>query len=117
MLNKTILVGRLTKDVEVRKTASQKSISTITLAVNTGKDETSFFDCVVIGDKVDNLANYCKKGALLGVCGSLHQRKYQRKDGTNASVVEIIVDSIDYLSQKDKEPEASNPDDKLEKKA
>ena len=111
MLNNATLVGRLTKDVEVRKTASQQAISTITLAVNTGKDETNFFECVVIGEKVENLAKYCKKGALIGVTGYLRQRKYTRKDGSQASVVEIVVNNIEYLSTKEKEPEAPNPDE------
>lgn len=111
MLNNVTLVGRLTKDVEVRKTKDEKSISTITLAVNVGKDEVNFFDCVILGDKVDNLAKYCKKGALIGVTGSLHQRKYTRKDGSQNSVIEILVNNIEYLSSKEKEAEAPNPDE------
>ena len=111
MLNNVVLVGRLTKDVEIKKTSGGLSISTITLAVDTGEENASFFDCVVMGDKADNLSKYCKKGHLIGVTGYLRQRKYQRKDGSNNSVIEVVVNGIEYLQPKEKE-EKTAPEEK-----
>ena len=110
MLNNLTLVGRLTKPVEVRKDKQGNSISTITLAVDHGKDDVSFIDCVAFGKQVDNLAQFCSKGNLIGVTGSLRQRKYTRKDGSQASVIEVLVNSIEFLEPK-KEVPAPNPEE------
>ena len=109
MLNNLTLVGRLTKPVEIRKDKKGESISTFTLAFNSGKEEANFIDCVAFGKQVDNLSQFCKKGDLLGVTGSLRQRKYTRKDGSQTSTIEILVNGVEFLQPKEKEPAEPNP--------
>lgn len=102
MLNKVILLGRLTKDVEVRvsKTAKgEMDIQNFSIAVNTGRDEdgndiASFFNCVAFDNKA---VAYLSKGDRTIVTGHLNQRKYTNKDGVNVSVVEIIVESVELI--------------------
>ena len=103
MVNRVVLVGRLTKDPELRKTASDISVSTFTLAVdNTIKESdgtrgTLFLDCRVYRDQADNMAKYTRKGSKVAVDGSLNQRNFIRQDGSKGSALEIICDSVTYL--------------------
>lgn len=109
MINRVVLVGRITKDIEIRKTNSNLSVTSFSLAVdNTRKDEngnktTSFINCNAFGNSADILGNYTHKGSLVGVEGRLQQRKFDRKDGTSASVIEVVVDNVTLL-----EPKGSN---------
>lgn len=105
MLNKVILLGRLTKDVDVvvSKTANgEKEIQKFSLAVNTGRDTegnpvASFFDCVAFDN---NAVPYLNKGDRTVVTGRLNQRKYENKEGKTISVIEILVDSVELLEAK-----------------
>lgn len=107
MINRVILVGRLVRDPELRKVTSGNSVSSFTIAIDNwtkdanGNKTTSFIPCVVWGLSADNVSKYARKGMLVGVDGRLSQRKYDRKDGTKASVIEIICDSVQFLEPKD----------------
>lgn len=117
MLNRIILVGRLVKDPELRKTNSDLSVSNFTLAVdNTMKESdgtrgTLFIDCRVFGNKAENLCNYNRKGSKVAVDGSLNQRNFEREDGTKGKVIEVLVDSVEFLDQKPEEPKEPDPKD------
>ena len=103
MVNRVVLVGRLVKDPELRKTNSDVSFATFTLAVDNrmresdGTRGTIFIDCRVFRDQADSLAKNTRKGSKIAVDGSLNQRNFERKDGTKGKVIEIIVDSITFL--------------------
>ena len=103
MVNRVVLVGRLTKDPELRKTSSDISFATFTLAVDNrireadGTRGTIFIDCSVFRDQADNLAKNTRKGSKVAVDGSLNQRNFERKDGTKGKAIEIIVDSVTFL--------------------
>ena len=103
MVNRVVLVGRLTKDPELRKTASDISVSTFTLAVdNTIKESdgtrgTLFLDCRVYRDQADNMVKYTRKGSKVAVDGSLNQRNFVRQDGSKGKVIEVYVDSVTFL--------------------
>ena len=103
MINRVVLVGRLTKDPELRKTSSDISFATFTLAVDNrireadGTRGTIFIDCRVFRDQADNLAKNTRKGSKVAVDGSLNQRNFERKDGTKGKAIEIIVDSVTFL--------------------
>ena len=103
MVNRVVLVGRLTKDPELRKTSSDISFATFTLAVDNrireadGTRGTIFIDCRVFRDQADNLAKNTRKGSKVAVDGSLNQRNFERKDGTKGKAIEIIVDSVTFL--------------------
>ena len=103
MVNRVILVGRLVKDPELRKTNSDISFATFTLAVDNrvkeadGTRGTIFIDCRVFRDQADNLVKNTRKGSKVAVDGSLNQRNFERRDGTKGKVIEIVVDSITFL--------------------
>lgn len=117
MLNRIILVGRLVKDPELRKTNSDMSVANFTLAVdNTMKEAdgtrgTLFIDCRVFGDKAENLCKYNKKGNKVAVDGSVNQRNFERKDGTKGKAIEVVVDAVEFLDQKPEEPKKPDPKD------
>lgn len=102
MINKVILVGRITKDPEVKYTTSNIAVSTFTLAVprafsdNSGEKTTDFIQCVVWRKQAENLAKYVKKGALLGVEGRIQTRSYE-VNGERRYITEIVCDSVQFL--------------------
>ena len=103
MVNRVVLVGRLVKDPELRKTVSDISFATFTLAVDNrvkeadGTRGTVFIDCRVFRDQADSLVKNTRKGSKIAVDGSLNQRNFERRDGTKGHVIEIVVDSITFL--------------------
>ena len=106
MINSVVLVGRLTRDPELRTATSGRSIVSFTIAVDSrmknadGTRLTSFIGCVAFGQTAETMSKCTRKGSLIGVQGSLNQRKYQRQDGSTASVIEIMCDSIEFLEPK-----------------
>ena len=103
MVNRVVLVGRLVKDPELRKTNSDISFATFTLAVDNrvkeadGTRGTIFIDCRVFRDQADSLVKNTRKGSKIAVDGSLNQRNFERRDGTKGKVIEILVDSVTFL--------------------
>ena len=111
MLNRIVLTGRLTRDPELRRTLNEMSVASFTLAVDDGfKDQqgnptTTFIDVTLFDKQADNVAKFCRKGSLVGVDGRIHQRRFERKDGTKGSVIEIIATKVDFLEpKKDADP-------------
>ena len=103
MLNSTCLVGRLTKDAELRYTPSNQAVATFTLAVNryfknqNGEREADFINCVIWRQQAENLANWAKKGALIGITGSIRTRNYENQQGQRVYVTEVVADSFQLL--------------------
>ena len=103
MVNRVVLAGRLVKDPELRKTNSDVSFATFTLAVDNrireqdGTRGTIFIDCRVFRDQAENLVKSTRKGSKVAVDGSLNQRNFERRDGTKGKVIEIVVDSVTFL--------------------
>ena len=106
MVNRVVLVGRLVKDPELRKTASDISVATFTIAVDNAIKEQDgtrgsiFLDCRVFREQAENMAKYTRKGSKVAVDGSLNQRNYVRQDGTKGKVIEVYVDSVTFLEPK-----------------
>ena len=106
MINRVVLVGRLTRDPELRKTQTGTAVCSFTVAVDNrqknldGTRGTTFVSCVVFQASADNMSKFTRKGSLVGVEGRLNQRNYQRQDGTKASVLEVICDSVQFLEPK-----------------
>lgn len=120
MLNSTVLVGRMTKDAELRYTPSNQAVATFTLAVNrnfksqNGEREADFINCVIWRQQAENLANWAKKGALIGIVGRIQTRNYENQQGQRVYVTEVIADSFQLLeSQKDRgnQPQANSQPD------
>lgn len=105
-MNKATLIGRLTKDPEVRYTQQGTAVATFTLAVDrrVAKDkpkEADFIPCVVWGKMADGVVkNYCYKGKLIGVEGRIQVRSYDAKDGSKRYVTEVIVNELELLGSK-----------------
>ena len=103
MVNRVVLVGRLVKDPELRKTNSDISVATFTIAVDNAVKEQDgtrgslFLDCRVYRDQADNVAKYTRKGSKVAVDGSLNQRNFVRQDGSKGKVIEVYVDSVTFL--------------------
>lgn len=106
MINRVVLVGRLTRDPELRKTVNGASVAAFTIAVDNrtkgpnGEKTTSFIPCTAWNQQAENACKYTHKGSLVGVEGRLNQRSYDAKDGCKVSVVEVICDSVQFLESK-----------------
>lgn len=110
MLNRIILIGRLTKQPELRITPSSVSVTSFTLAVDrkpnqSGQKETDFIDVVLFGRLAEVTCKYMDKGRLVAVEGRLQTRVYETKDGQKRKVWEVIADSIEFLGSR---PRARN---------
>lgn len=109
MLNSTCLVGRLTKDPELRYTPSNQAVATFTLAVNrnfksqNGEREADFINCVIWRQQAENLANWANKGALIGITGRIQTRSYENQQGQRVYVTEVVAEQFQLLeSRKDR---------------
>jgi single-strand DNA-binding protein len=106
MMNRVILVGRLTKDPELKYTPNGVPVATFTLAVNRaftnkeGEKEADFINCVVWRRPAENVANFLKKGSLAGVDGRVQTRTYDGQDGKRVYVTEILAESVQFLEPK-----------------
>lgn len=105
MLNRVVIVGRLVRDPELRKTASDRSVVAFTIALdnrttNNGEKSTSYIPCTAWNSTAESIAKFMKKGSLVGVDGHLNQRSYTANDGRKVSVVEVIADSVQFLEKK-----------------
>ncbi|MCM0577629.1 single-stranded DNA-binding protein [Staphylococcus aureus] len=114
MLNRTVLVGRLTKDPELRSTPNGVNVGTFTLAVNRtftnaqGEREADFINVVVFKKQAENVKNYLSKGSLAGVDGRLQTRSYDNKDGQRVFVTEVVADSVQFLEPKNNNQQQNN---------
>ena len=128
MINNVVLVGRIVREPELRYTPQNTAVATFTLAVNRrfknakGEREADFINCVIWRQPAENLANWVKKGALVGITGSIQVRNYENKEGQRVYVTEVLADNFQMLesssnktekgktkSQQDKDPFASSP--------
>ena len=106
MINNVVLVGRMTRDAELRYTQSNKAVASVKLAVNrrfkseNGEREADFINCILWGQQAENLANWCKKGALIGVTGRIQTRNYENQQGQRVYVTEVIAESFQVLENK-----------------
>lgn len=106
MINNVTLVGRLTKDPDLRYTSSGTGVATFTLAVNRnftsadGTREADFINCVIWRKPAETLANYAKKGVLIGVTGRIQTRSYDNQQGQKVYVTEVIADNFQLLESK-----------------
>ena len=103
-MNKTQLIGRVTKTIELKKTPSGKSTCSFTLAVNRrvkteGQPDADFITCVAWGKTAEILSQYVSKGNRLGVSGRIQTRNYE-SNGRTVYVTEVVVDEVEFLENK-----------------
>lgn len=109
MINNVTLVGRLVRDPELRYTPSNQAVATFSLAVNrnfksqNGEREADFINCVIWRQQAENLANWAKKGALIGITGRIQTRNYENQQGQRVYVTEVVAENFQLLeSQKER---------------
>ena len=107
MINNVVLVGRLTRDPELRYTPSNVAVATFSLAVNrnfknqAGNREADFISCIMWRQQAENFANWCKKGNLVGITGRIQTRSYDNQQGQRVYVTEVVAESFQTLEKKD----------------
>lgn len=105
-MNNVSLVGRLTKDVELKYTGSQTAVATGTLAVNrqfksaNGEKETDFINIVAWRKTAEILSSYASKGSQIGITGRIQTRNYEGNDGKRVYVTEVVAESVALLDSK-----------------
>lgn len=115
MINRVVLVGRLTRDADLRYSPTGKPVANFTLAVNRpftnqqGEREADFVNCVVWGKPAENLSNYTGKGDLIGVDGRLQTRSYQDQNGKTVYVTEVNAESVQFLQTKNRQNNDNTP--------
>ncbi|ABK91903.1 single strand DNA binding protein [Streptococcus phage SMP] len=106
MINNVVLVGRMTRDAELRYTPSNQAVATFTLAVNrnfknqNGEREADFINVVIWRQQAENLANWVKKGALIGITGRIQTRSYDNQQGQRVYVTEVVAESFQLLESR-----------------
>lgn len=116
MINNVVLVGRLTKDVDLRYTANGTGVATFTLAVNRnftnqdGNRDADFINCVIWRKSAETLANYAKKGTLLGVTGRIQTRSYENQQGQRVYVTEVVAENFQLLESRSTNEQRKNND-------
>ena len=102
MINNVVITGRLTKDTELKTTQNGKSVTTFTVANDTGYGEykrTNFINVVAWGKTAEFVANYFKKGSSIGLCGEIQIRDYE-KDGRKVYITEIVAKEVHFIESK-----------------
>jgi single-strand DNA-binding protein len=106
MINQVVLVGRLTKDPELRFTPEGRAVSNVILAVNRnyrngeGEFDADFVQCTVWRKMAENLVQYCKKGSLIGITGRLQTRNYENQEGKKVYVTEVVAEGLKFVGPK-----------------
>lgn len=106
MINRVVLVGRLTKDPEMRVSQNNIAVTTFTLAVNrpftskNGNNEADFISCITFRKQAENVSQYLSKGSLAGIDGRLQTRNYENKEGQRVYVTEVVCESVQFLEPK-----------------
>lgn len=106
MINRSVLVGRLTRDPELRYTNGGAAVATFTIAVNrqftnqNGEREADFISCVIWRKAAENLTNFTHKGSLIGIDGHIQTRNYENQQGTRIYVTEVVVDNFSLLESR-----------------
>lgn len=108
-MNKVVLIGRLTKDPELRKTPTDLSVCQFTIAVNreyskNEEQQTDFINCVAWRNQADNLCKYQHKGNLIAVDGSIQVKTYDDDKGIKKYVTEVVANHIDFIEKKEQAP-------------
>lgn len=114
MMNSVCLVGRLTRDPELKYTTSNIAVATFSLAVNrnfkdaNGEREADFINCVIWRQQAENLANWAKKGALIGITGRIQTRSYENQQGQRVYVTEVVAENFQMLESRNSQGNQQN---------
>ncbi|OTG59128.1 single-stranded DNA-binding protein [Streptococcus agalactiae] len=113
MINNVVLVGRMTKDAELRYTQSNQAVASFSLAVNrnfknqSGEREADFINCIIWRQQAENLANWAKKGYLIGITGRIQTRNYENQQGQRIYVTEVVAESFQLLESRNSQQQTN----------
>ena len=116
-MNKVLLVGRLTKDPELRTTPGGIAVTRFTIAVSqnyvnkSGERGTDFINCSAWGRQADNISKYCRKGSLVSAEGRIRTSNYDAQDGTKRYMTEVVCDTVNFLSSRSASSDSAPRDD------
>lgn len=119
MINNVTLVGRLTRDPELKYTPSNIAITTFNLAVNRNfkgvneEREADFINCMIWRKQAENFANWVKKGNLVGITGRIQTRNYENQQGQRVYVTEVVADTFQLLEKRDNTANNSNIEEQM----
>lgn len=99
-INNVFIIGRFTRDPEMKVTANGKTLANFSVAVNHQKDQVSFINCTAWGKTAEIIAEYCKKGMQVAIEGYLQQNRWKDQSGGNRSDVQIVVNTLQFLGSK-----------------
>ena len=120
MINRVVLVGRLTKDPEIRYTSSNIAFTRFTIAVNrtysgpSGEREADFIQCIAWRRQAENVARFVSKGSLVGVEGRIQTGSYDDKDGVRKYTTDVVCDSVQFLEPKSDDSRNNDYDEPVE---
>ena len=118
MINRAVLTGRLTKDVDLRYTPSGAAVGNFILAVDrqftnqNNEREADFINCVIWRKSAENFANFTHKGSLVGLEGRIQTRNYENQQGTRVYVTEVVVEKFALLESRQENNNNDAPDNK-----
>ncbi|MFD0050341.1 single-stranded DNA-binding protein [Actinomycetes bacterium NPDC127524] len=109
MINQVTLVGRLTRDPELRYTPEGTAVSNVTLAVNRnfrngdGEYTADFVQCTLWKKTAENTVQYCRKGSIVGIVGRIQTRSYENQDGKKVYVTDVVAETVRFVGTKQTE--------------
>lgn len=119
MINNVTLIGRLTRDPELRYTTQDVAVATFNLAVNrnfkgaNGEREADFINCMIWRKQAELLAEWCKKGNLVGITGRIQTRSYENQQGQRVYVTEVVAETFQLLEKRDNSANQSNIEEQM----
>ena len=113
MINNVVLTGRITRNLELKQTNNNNSSLNITLAVErnfkdqSGQKQTDFISCKAFGKRAETIAQYCQKGDLIGITGSIQTGSYQKQDGSTVYTTDVMVDGLSFFLKQKQDNQAN----------
>lgn len=113
MINNVVLTGRITRNLELKQTNNNNSSLNITLAVErnfkdqNGQKQTDFISCKAFGKRAETIAQYCQKGDLIGITGSIQTGSYQKQDGSTVYTTDVMVDGLSLFPKPKQDNQAN----------
>ena len=113
MNNNFIIIGRIVKDLDLRATSNGKSVLKVNIAVQNGKDDTSFIETTLFGKVAETTAQYCKKGDLIGVNGIIKNHNWEDKNGNKHYDYTFLANKVTFLQTKKESNQETNSNDNV----
>lgn len=113
MINNVVLTGRLVRNLELKQSSNNNSMLNLTLAVNrtfkdqNGQQQTDFISCKAFGKRAETIAQYCQKGDLIGITGSIQTGSYKKQDGTTVYTTDVMVDGVTFFPKPQQDNQAN----------